>query len=144
MATGISLRVREALDACSSSIECEGIVQSDKAVAPVIGLLHSLTESSPSDLVERLPEIESLEAALDEIFMFLASPDSNQVIVDALSLELPKLVTKFALLSDRCRETAGRIIEHLISVSSPREMLLVLCEVTVLNLSWLIMLCYVI
>lgn len=49
--------------------------------------------------------------------------------VDALSLELPKVVIRFASLSDKCEEIAGNIIKHLVGICSPRDMLAVLCEV---------------
>ncbi|KAH0458550.1 hypothetical protein IEQ34_013865 [Dendrobium chrysotoxum] len=124
----ISLRLREALEACSSSIETKDVIQSDEALAPVTNLLHSIMESCTNDLDEILPGIEGLEVALDEIYRFLSSPDSNQMVVEALSFELPKLVIKFAPLSVKCGEIAGKIIEHLVSVCNPREMLSVLCE----------------
>ncbi|KAK8970495.1 Aberrant root formation protein 4 [Platanthera guangdongensis] len=50
------------------------------------------------------------------------------MVVEALSLELPKLVMKFVPLSAKCREIAGRIIEYFASVCNPREMLSVFCE----------------
>ncbi|KAG0465493.1 hypothetical protein HPP92_019657 [Vanilla planifolia] len=42
--------------------------------------------------------------------------------------ELPKLLVSFAPLSDKCEELSGRIIERLVTICSPREMLSVLCE----------------
>lgn len=51
------------------------------------------------------------------------------MVVEALSLELPKVVVRLAGLSDECRAIAGAIVDRLVSVSSAREMLVVLCEV---------------
>ncbi|XP_020584062.1 aberrant root formation protein 4 isoform X2 [Phalaenopsis equestris] len=124
----ICLRLREALEACSSSMGTEDIIQSNEAVAPVTNLLHTLMESSTSDGDESLPGVEGLEVALNEIYHFIFSADSNQMVVEALSLELPKLVITFAPLSVKCGEIAGKIIECLVSICNPREMLSVLCE----------------
>ncbi|KAK8938696.1 hypothetical protein KSP39_PZI011468 [Platanthera zijinensis] len=92
----ISLHLRESLEACSSSIASEECIQSDQVVAPVISLIHSLVEPPTSDLEETLSGIECSEIALNEIYRYLSSPDSNRMVVEALSLELPKLVIKFA------------------------------------------------
>lgn len=56
-----------------------------------------------------------------------------QVVMDALSFELPKAVSKFAGLSDRCMEIAESIIDSFIEMCSPRDMLSILCEVHCLN-----------
>ena len=56
-----------------------------------------------------------------------------QMAVEALSLELPKVVIRFASLSDKCEEIAGNIIKRLVSICSPRDMLAVLCEVGMLS-----------
>lgn len=52
-----------------------------------------------------------------------------QEVIDALSFELPKVVCKFACASKRCSEIAERVVGHLVSMCSPREMLSILCEV---------------
>lgn len=57
------------------------------------------------------------------LFMFC------QVIIDSLSFELPKAVTKFAGLSNSCLEIANSIIDKLVATCSPRDMLSILCEV---------------
>uniref|UniRef100_A0A2P2LV66 Aberrant root formation protein 4 n=1 Tax=Rhizophora mucronata TaxID=61149 RepID=A0A2P2LV66_RHIMU len=56
-----------------------------------------------------------------------------QVVIDALSFELPKAVSKFAALSDRCLDAADCVVDSLISSSNPRDMLSILCEVHSLN-----------
>lgn len=56
------------------------------------------------------------------------------MVVDALSLDLPKVVAKYGALSDKCREIAGTIVEFLVSTCSPRDMLSILCEVDSPNL----------
>lgn len=113
------LRLKEALEVCSRSFETGDVADTDAAVAGVVGHLASVAESPPPDAEDVLLEIDR----------FLSSPDSNQMVVDALSLELPEVVIKFVLLSDKCREAAESILDRLVSVGSPREMLSIFCEV---------------
>ncbi|XP_072969687.1 aberrant root formation protein 4 isoform X1 [Typha angustifolia] len=114
-----SLRLQEALQACSQSSESGDLVASNAAVAAVSDLLNSVSELEDDNLSEEL---------LVEIHRFLSSPSSNQMVIDALSFELPKVVAKFGALSDKCRELAKSIVEHLVCTCSPREMLSILCE----------------
>ncbi|XP_008802004.1 aberrant root formation protein 4 isoform X2 [Phoenix dactylifera] len=123
-----SLRLKEALDSCSQFFETGDFGKSDTAVAAVVGLLNSIVEPPLSDSESPAPCERASEEALVEIQSFLSSPSSDQMAVDALSLELPKVVAKFAALSDRCREIAGSIIDFLVSSCSPRDMLSILCE----------------
>ncbi|EHA8588165.1 aberrant root formation protein 4 [Cocos nucifera] len=123
-----SLRLKEALNSCSQSFETGDFGKSDTAVAAVVGLLNSIIEPPPSDSEGAAPCKRASEEALVEIQSYLSSPSSNQMAVDALSLELPKVVAKFAALSDRCREIAGGIIDFLVSSCSPRDLLSILCE----------------
>lgn len=51
-----------------------------------------------------------------------------QMTVDALSMELPKLVVKFVGVSDECGKYVERIIDYLITTCNPRDMLSMLCE----------------
>lgn len=123
-----SLRLKEALDSCSQSFETGDLGKSDAAVAAVVGLLDSIVVASPSDSENAATCERASEEALIEIQSYLSSPSSNQMAVDSLSLELPKVVAKFAALSDSCREIAGSIIDYLVSNCSPRDMLSILCE----------------
>nr|XP_010913381.1 aberrant root formation protein 4 isoform X2 [Elaeis guineensis] len=123
-----SLRLKEALNSCSQSFETGDFGKSDTAVTAVVDLLNSIVEPPLSDWENATPCKRASEEALVEIQSYLSSPSSNQMAVDALSLELPKVVAKFAALSDRCREIAESIIDFLVSSCSPRDMLSILCE----------------
>lgn len=59
------------------------------------------------------------------------SPNSIvlQDVMDALSFELPKAISKFAGLSSRCLELAEAIVDRFVEACNPRDMLSVLCEV---------------
>ncbi|KAG0464008.1 hypothetical protein HPP92_020077 [Vanilla planifolia] len=127
-ADSFSLRLREALDASSRSIEADEAFRLDEAIAPVISLLLSLVARCTTGSEETIADVQFSEDALDEIYRFVSSSYSNPMAVEALSLELPKLLVSFAPLSDKCEELSGRIIERLVTICSPREMLSVLCE----------------
>lgn len=52
-----------------------------------------------------------------------------QVVIDALSFQLPKAVAKFAGASDKCLEIVDSIIDRFVASCNPRDMLSFLCEV---------------
>ncbi|KAJ6928253.1 aberrant root formation protein 4 [Populus alba x Populus x berolinensis] len=72
---------------------------------------------------------------LSETHKFLLSPSLDQAVIDALSFELPKAVSKFAGLSNECLRIADSIIDFFIENCSPRDMLPILCEFTT-NRDW--------
>lgn len=53
-----------------------------------------------------------------------------QEVVDALSFELPKAVSKFGSISSRLLDMAISIIDQLIVKCGPRDMLSILCNVS--------------
>ncbi|XP_015062332.1 aberrant root formation protein 4 [Solanum pennellii] len=120
-------RLQQTLTTCSQLIEAGHFSDSDRLVTELADFLTPIAvsvveESSNLDL-----EITSFQI-LTEIHSFITSPSRNQQVIDALSFELPKLVCKFASASKRCSEIAQLIVEHLVSMCSPREMLSILCE----------------
>ncbi|XP_020103590.1 aberrant root formation protein 4 isoform X1 [Ananas comosus] len=123
----LSLRLHDALRACSQAVESGDFSGSDSAVAAVIDLLNSAADPPQSDAESVVPDARVCEELLVEVQRFLSNPP-NQMIVDALSLDLPKVVAKYGALSDKCREIAGTIVEFLVSTCSPRDMLSILCE----------------
>ncbi|KAK1287416.1 Aberrant root formation protein 4 [Acorus calamus] len=66
--------------------------------------------------------------ALSFIHGFLSDPSSNQMVIDAISLELPKAVAKLGGLSGECREVAESVIDRLVSMCSPRDMVTAICD----------------
>ncbi|OAY80962.1 Aberrant root formation protein 4 [Ananas comosus] len=124
----LSLRLHDALRACSQAVESGDLSGSDSAVAAVIDLLNSAADPPQSDAERVVPDARVCEELLVEVQRFLSNPSSNQMVVDALSLDLPKVVAKYGALSDKCREIAGTIVEFLVSTCSPRDMLSILCE----------------
>ncbi|THU63714.1 hypothetical protein C4D60_Mb01t18750 [Musa balbisiana] len=118
-----SLRLKAALDACSKSFESGDLGKSDEAVAAVVSFLDSIVDPGNAAIDDAVAQ-----NALEEIHHYLSSASSNQTVVEALSLELPKVVVKFVALSDRCREIAESIIDHLVATCSPRDLLSILCE----------------
>jgi hypothetical protein len=57
-----------------------------------------------------------------------------QTVIDMLAFELPTAVSKFAVVSDRCLETANCVIDRFVAMCSPRDMLPILCEVCCLEI----------
>ncbi|KAF9614325.1 hypothetical protein IFM89_018078 [Coptis chinensis] len=115
------------------------------------GILNSLSqcstgietlETSLSELVEFIDNIilqeliveeevskENAVKTLNQLLTFISSPSLNQVVVDALSFVLPKLVFRFLGVSKELFQIGERILDRLISTCSPRDMLTVICEV---------------
>ncbi|CAA7398019.1 unnamed protein product [Spirodela intermedia] len=126
--SSVSSRLREALTNCSKYFAAGDYGGGDKAIAEVVELLTNIVEWSPSASENVVPREAVSEEALLEILEFLSSPTADEMTVDALSLELPKLVVKFVGISDECRKYAERIIDYLITTCNPRDMLSMLCE----------------
>ncbi|KAF7094056.1 hypothetical protein CFC21_096412 [Triticum aestivum] len=112
-------RLREALAALSEAFESGDTASSDAAAAAVAEIL------SPSDADASAALSEQM---LREVHAFLSRPSSNQMAIDALSLELPKPVAKLGARMGNCRDIARAIIEFFASNCSPRDMLCILCE----------------
>ncbi|XP_044431066.1 aberrant root formation protein 4 isoform X2 [Triticum aestivum] len=112
-------RLREALAALSKAFESGDTASSDAAAALVAEIL------SPSDADASAALSEQM---LREVHAFLSRPSSNQMAIDALSLELPKPVAKLGARMGNCRDIARTIIEFFVSNCSPRDMLCILCE----------------
>ncbi|KAM3208072.1 hypothetical protein ACQJBY_063016 [Aegilops geniculata] len=113
-------RLREALAALSEAFESGDTASSDAAAASVAEILSASDADADAALSEQM---------LREVHAFLSSPSSNQMAVDALSLELPKPVAKLGARMGNCRDIARAIIEFFASNCSPRDMLCILCEV---------------
>ncbi|XBI07821.1 hypothetical protein VPH35_135661 [Triticum aestivum] len=112
-------RLREALAALSEAFESGDAASSDAAAAAVAEILSASDADASAALAEQM---------LREVHAFLSSPSSNQMAMDALSLELPKPVAKLGARMGNCRDIARTIIEFFASNCSPRDMLCILCE----------------
>ncbi|XP_047065610.1 aberrant root formation protein 4 [Lolium rigidum] len=112
-------RLREALAALSEAFDSGDTVCSDAAVAAVSGVL------SPHDA-----DADALvsEQMLREVHAFLSCPSSNQMAIDALSLELPKSVAELGARMGNCRDIAKTILDFFALNCNPRDMLSILCE----------------
>ncbi|KAF3563210.1 hypothetical protein DY000_02019285 [Brassica cretica] len=121
------------------SVEAGGSLDLESLVSELASCLNSLSEnvaSSASDddhendvtLNASDDEENDVIQVLDEILKFLSSPQIDQDLIDALSFELPKVISKFAGLSSRCLELAEAIVDRFVEACNPRDMLPVLCE----------------
>ncbi|KAJ8751789.1 hypothetical protein K2173_025975 [Erythroxylum novogranatense] len=117
------LSLRDSLCSCSNSIESGN----ESKASELVSFIDSISDAALLD-----PENEEAEddafRVVSEIHRFLFSPSLDQTVRDVFSLELPKAVSCFAGLSDRCLEIADNIIDVLITTSNPRDMLPILCE----------------
>ncbi|XP_019058240.1 PREDICTED: aberrant root formation protein 4 isoform X2 [Tarenaya hassleriana] len=124
-----SSQIRELLILCSTAVEAGDVPELENLVAELVNSLNSLYEDVASD-----PGSTDLEnnvfQVLAEILSLLSLP-VDQVVMDALSFELPKSISKFANISSRCLETVDNIVDRFVTACSPRDMLSILCEALV-------------
>ncbi|XP_052209685.1 aberrant root formation protein 4 isoform X3 [Diospyros lotus] len=121
------LRLHRALISCSTSIEAGDFCQLEKSVAKLVDFLDSVTGAAVSEPDKECFESDGFQV-LTELQRYITSPSVDQAVVDALSLELPKAVSRFACLSQRCLEITESVIDRFVESCSPRDMLTILCE----------------
>uniref|UniRef100_M4CXP8 Aberrant root formation protein 4 n=1 Tax=Brassica campestris TaxID=3711 RepID=M4CXP8_BRACM len=133
-------RVRELLAGSLSSVEVGESQDLESLVAELVSCLNSLSENVACNASDDEHENDATSNArdddhendviqvLDETLKFLSSPQMDQDVMDALSFELPKAISKFAGLSSRCLELAEAIVDRFVEACNPRDMLSVLCE----------------
>ncbi|KAF9613688.1 hypothetical protein IFM89_010130 [Coptis chinensis] len=85
-------------------------------------------EQQQQQLANQVSKENALKT-LNHLIAFISSPSLNQVVVDALSFVLPKLVFRFMGVSKELFQIGERILDRLLSTCSPRDMLTVICEV---------------
>ncbi|KAJ3673186.1 hypothetical protein LUZ60_006560 [Juncus effusus] len=123
----IVFRLRDLLQACSQLFDSNNIDGSDKAVSTLVQTLYSLSEPAQSNDEKFSVQNHNIsEQILDEILQYLSDP-KNQILIDALSFEIPKIVAKIGAFSEKCEEISKGIIKLFISNCSPRDMLSILC-----------------
>lgn len=121
-------RLREALAALSKAFE-SGDCSDGSAAAAVSDLLNAAADAADAEAdAEDEAAAGVVEEMLREVHAFLSSPSSNQLAIDALSLELVKPVAKLGALMRNCWDIANAIIEFFVSNCNPRDMLSILCE----------------
>lgn len=121
------LQLLRTLTSCSKSIDGGDLSQSQTSVSELVNFLDSISDAAVSEPENEDARTNALEI-LSEINKFLCSPSLNQEVIDVLSFELPKSVSKFAGVSSQCLEIADSIIDRFIKTCSPRDMLSILCE----------------
>ncbi|XP_022754469.1 aberrant root formation protein 4 isoform X2 [Durio zibethinus] len=126
-ANPLLLQLQQTLTSCSKSIVDGDLSQSQTSVSELVNFLDSVSDATVSEPENEVAKANAL-AILSEIYNFLCSPSLDQEIIDALSFELPKSVSKFSGVSPECLEIADRIIDRFIKTCSPRDMLSILCE----------------
>lgn len=121
--------LRQDFQTCSEAYEAAKFRLADEAVASLVGCLESIIDCSPPpDYDNAFSREEAAKQALLEIRLFISSPTSNQMAVDAVSLAVPQAVTKLAEVSSSCRDIAESVISTIVSTCSPLELLTIFCE----------------
>ncbi|KHN22518.1 Aberrant root formation protein 4 [Glycine soja] len=120
--------LRRILESCSKLAEAGDFHESENtAVSELVEFLDSLLDAAMSDLDSENAENDAFEA-ISEIHRYICSPSIDQEVVDALSFELPKAVSKFVGISSRFLDLAISIIDQFIVKCGPRDMLSILCN----------------
>ncbi|CAJ1972043.1 unnamed protein product [Sphenostylis stenocarpa] len=119
--------LRGILESCSKVVAAGDFHQSEDTVSELVKFLGSVYDAAVSDPDSEHAENEAFEA-ISEIHRYICSPSLDQEVVDALSFELPKAVSKFVGLSSRFLDMAIRIIDQFIVKCGPRDMLSILCN----------------
>ncbi|KAK7383476.1 hypothetical protein VNO78_29155 [Psophocarpus tetragonolobus] len=123
----IQNNLRRILESCSKLAETGDFHESENTVSELVKFLDSLLDAAVSDLDSERAENESFEA-ISEIHRYICSPSLDQEVVDALSFDLPKSVSKFVVISSRFLDLAISIIDQFIVKCGPRDMLSILCN----------------
>ncbi|CAK9146470.1 unnamed protein product [Ilex paraguariensis] len=126
-AQSIALRLQRALLSCPKSIEGGDFSKLEEAISELVDFLNSISDAIASESQNEDSD-EIVFEVLSQIHGFVGSSSVDQVVLDALSFELPKAVARFACVSKRCPNIAEDIIEVFIETCGPRDMLPILCE----------------
>ncbi|KAK2379062.1 aberrant root formation protein [Trifolium repens] len=119
--------LQKILQSCSKLAEVGDSLESENTISELVGFLDSLLDATLFDPDNKHKENNAFEA-LSEIHGYICSPSLDQEVVDALSFELPKAVSKFAGISRNFLDMAISIIDQFIVKCGPRDMLLILCD----------------
>ncbi|KAK7377187.1 hypothetical protein VNO80_02608 [Phaseolus coccineus] len=119
--------LRRILESCSKLVEAGYFHESENTVSELVKFLDSVYDVAVSDPDSEHAENEAFEA-ISEIHSYICSPSLDQEVVDALSFELPKAVSKFVGISSRFLDMATSIIDQFIVKCGPRDMLSILCN----------------
>ncbi|KAG2691419.1 hypothetical protein I3760_08G008100 [Carya illinoinensis] len=101
--------------------------QSENSISELVNFLETISDAALLDPDNEDAKYNAFEV-LSEVYAYLCSPSLDQEVIDSLSFELPKAVSKFASVSDECLKIAESVINQLITMCSPRDMLSILCE----------------
>ncbi|KAK7260920.1 hypothetical protein RIF29_27221 [Crotalaria pallida] len=118
------------LDSCSKFAEVGDVTEAENSILELVTFLGSLLDAALSEPDNEHAENTAFEA-LSTIHRYICSPSIGQEVVDALSFELPKAVSKFASISSRFLDMAVSIIDQFITKCNPRDMLSILCNTLV-------------
>ncbi|WJX43091.1 hypothetical protein P8452_30242 [Trifolium repens] len=119
--------LQKILQSCPKLAEVGDSLESENTISELVGFLDSLLDATLSDPDNKHKENNAFEA-LSEIHGYICSPSLDQEVVDALSFELPKAVSKFAGISRIFLDMAISIIDQFIVKCGPRDMLAILCD----------------
>ncbi|KAL5559714.1 hypothetical protein UlMin_035925 [Ulmus minor] len=109
----------------------------ENSVLDLIKFLDSISEAALSipdqeDAINKAlfseAPVPNPDEVLSQVYKHICSSSLDEETVDALSFEMPKVASRFAVLSDNCLEIAEKVIDQFVSTCDPRAMLSILCE----------------
>ncbi|XXG58970.1 hypothetical protein AAC387_Pa04g1144 [Persea americana] len=120
-------KLHQTLTTCAKSLESDDFSPSNASLCDLIGFLDSISGAALSDPND-IETAKTASLVLAELHRFVSSPSLSQMVVDALSFELPKAAVRFSGVSEECRGIVDSVVGHFVAVCNPRDMHSVLCE----------------
>ncbi|XP_048133328.1 aberrant root formation protein 4 isoform X2 [Rhodamnia argentea] len=117
------LRLRDRLGSCAKSVESGDSYQTERLVSELAKFLGDVSVAAEDENTH-----EDAFELLSHVYEYISSSSIDQELLDALSFELPKAVSKFSGVSRRFLTIAESIIHQFLVKCNPRDMLPILCE----------------
>ncbi|KAK3437151.1 hypothetical protein EUGRSUZ_C01685 [Eucalyptus grandis] len=116
-------RLRDILSSCAESVQSGDSYRTERSVSELTKFLGDVSAAAEDENTHE----DALEL-LSCIYEYISSSPIDQELLDALSFELPKAVSKFSGVSRQFLTVAERIIRQFLVKCNPRDMLPILCE----------------
>ncbi|GMG98964.1 hypothetical protein Nepgr_000804 [Nepenthes gracilis] len=119
--------LQQSFESCSEAVESGDFRRSEASIAELVEFLNSISDAAISDPDNEESRNNAI-TVLSHICSHINNTSLDQVVIDALSFELPKALAKFSGVSKRCLVIVESIIDQFITKCSPRDMISIFCE----------------
>ncbi|KAF8034919.1 hypothetical protein BT93_C1059 [Corymbia citriodora subsp. variegata] len=116
-------RLHDILSSCAKSVESGDSYRTERLVSELAKFLGDVSVAAEDENTH-----EDAFELLSRMYEYISSASIDQELLDALSFELPKAVSKFSGVSRRFLSIAERIIHQFLVKCNPRDMLPIFCE----------------